>query len=100
MMATAAAPSAMHRITIQSIAALDKAALIVPGVLLAMLTLSLTTGQRVRIGKDIWVIVRGLHGNRVSIAIVAPAHVEIVGEDRLPPSERFHQRRPPTTPNP
>ena len=43
-----------------------------------MLVLSRKPGERIRIGDDIFVEIRRVEGNRVTVAIDAPRHVHIL----------------------
>lgn len=54
---------------------------------LAMLVLSRRVGERLMIGDGIEVIVQRIHGNRVTLAIVAPREVSVLrGELAIEPS--------------
>ena len=55
-----------------------------------MLIITRRPGERVLIGKDVWIEVTGIRGAQVRLAITAPEDVNIVREELL---LKDHQRR-------
>lgn len=54
-----------------------------------MLVLSRKPGERIRIGDDIFVEIRRVEGNRVTVAIDAPRHVHILRGELEPFADEF-----------
>lgn len=54
-----------------------------------MLVLSRKPGERISIGEDVWVEVRRVAGNRVTLAIDAPKHVHILRGELEPFGREF-----------
>jgi len=66
-----------------------------------MLVLSRKSGQRIVINGNIEVVVAGIHGSKVRLAIKAPNEVKIVREEldrgsiqKNPPADAFHEAEP------
>ena len=64
-----------------------------------MLVLSRKPGERIRIGEDIFVEVRRVEGNRVTIAIDAPRDVHILRGELEPFADAFADEAPVGTGN-
>lgn len=54
-----------------------------------MLVLSRKTGERIHIGADVFVEVRRVAGNRVTLAISAPRHIRILRGELIEAAEAF-----------
>jgi carbon storage regulator len=57
-----------------------------------MLVLSRKPGEKVRIGKDITLVVLGVSGSRVRIGLAAPAQIRIVRQELFEPVGRHPLR--------
>jgi carbon storage regulator CsrA len=60
-----------------------------------MLVLSRKPGERIRIGESIWVEVRRVAGNRVTLAVEAPKDIRILRGELEPFAEEFANEVPP-----
>jgi carbon storage regulator CsrA len=47
----------------------------------AVLVLTRKAGERILIGKDVWLVVEKINGNRVKLGIEAPKEVKILREE-------------------
>lgn len=57
-----------------------------------MLILERKEGERIRIGKHIWITVDRIGLTKTWVGIDAPPHVKIAREEILPKRERYHLR--------
>ena len=51
-------------------------------------------GERIRIGKDIWVTIGQVRGDKCKVIINAPREIEVVREEKLPAEERYAALHP------